>query len=225
MKFFRRTWLNMFVPFDDAMPAFHSCIGNMLVTGTFMHSLSHIVRYIYLNLDDDWRLLGSKTLAISGSFLLLAIATIRITSLKLAGKRSHDTFYFTHHSAFISYYVILFFHGSHEVKLESYKYFTAPLLMYITDRVCRYRMEKECKAIVSHEMNVPWSDVRIENGDVIQLLTPRVFPYIAGQYCDIKVPDASRWQWHSFTIAKSPHESVMKFFINVSGDRNRGLHE
>lgn len=97
-------------------------------------------------------------------------------------------------------------------------YVVAPLSIYIIDRGLRLLREKGSSLAISRD------SATIIGSDMVCLRIPRTFSYLAGQYCDIKVPLVSNLEWHPFTIASSPHESDMLFYIKVNGDWTRNLY-
>lgn len=136
MTYLRRTPLNMIVPFDKAMPAFHSLVGNVLVVATVIHTLGHIVRYSLLR---EWGggILGPTSLAFSGSFLVIVVLSMKITALKSLRKRSYETFYWVHSLGLFFFFALLIMHGSHNGQAKTFMYILAPLTIYIIDRLDR----------------------------------------------------------------------------------------
>ncbi|KAE8980286.1 hypothetical protein PR001_g23838 [Phytophthora rubi] len=62
-------------------------------------------------------------------------------------------------------------------------------------------------------------------GNITRIQFPRVrqdtgetFEYEAGQYAFLCIPSISYFQWHPFTIASSPHEAMVTFYIKALGD-------
>ncbi|CAH0478245.1 unnamed protein product [Peronospora belbahrii] len=62
-------------------------------------------------------------------------------------------------------------------------------------------------------------------GNITRIQFPRVcqhtgdnFAYEAGQYAFLCVPSISHFEWHPFTIASSPHEAMVTFYIEALGD-------
>ncbi|CAH0493699.1 unnamed protein product [Peronospora farinosa] len=62
-------------------------------------------------------------------------------------------------------------------------------------------------------------------GNITRIQFPRVrqdtgetFVYDAGQYAFLCVPSISHFQWHPFTIASSPHEAMVTFYVEAVGD-------
>ncbi|KAG6944309.1 hypothetical protein JG688_00017150 [Phytophthora aleatoria] len=48
--------------------------------------------------------------------------------------------------------------------------------------------------------------------------TGETFAYEPGQYAFLCIPSISYFQWHPFTIASSPHEAMVTFYIKAVGD-------
>ena len=218
MTYLRRTPLNMIVPFDKAMPAFHTLVGNVLVIATVIHTLGHIVRYSLLR---AWGggILGPTSLAFSGSFLVIVVLSMKITALKSLRKRSYETFYWVHSLGLFLFFTLLIMHGSHNGQAKTFMYILAPLVVYIIDRLVRLFREKGSQLILRKEHRL------CKGTDMVRLSIPRTFTYLPGQYCDIKVPLVSTLEWHPFTIASSPHENEMLFYIKVNGDWTQKLYD
>lgn len=217
MTALRQTVLNMFVPFDKAMPAFHSLIGNFLFVATLMHSVAHLVRYSIRNL---WKsgLFGATSLFISGCLLTTIVVAMRISSLICVRRKSFESFYWIHHIGFLCFYILIILHGTHNGSMKTWIYVSLPLLIYFIDRALRLATEHGRELIITPESAV------VKGQDMVCLRIPRIFTYLAGQYCDIKVPLVSNLEWHPFTIASSPHENEMLFYIKVNGDWTRKLY-
>lgn len=218
MTYLRQTVLNMIVPFDKAMPAFHSLVGNTLVIATVIHGVFQVTNYIR---TPQWSrgVFGKTSIFITGTALTIILVAMRITSLPAVRRRNFELFYWVHSSGFVAYFLLLVFHGVHFGKPATYRYITVPLLIYCLDRLVRLFREKASRLVVSKQSAV------VKGADMVCLRVPRTFSYLAGQYCDIKVPAVSKLEWHPFTIASSPHQSEMLFYIKVNGDWTKKLHE
>nr|QKG86321.1 NAD(P)H oxidase NOX1 [Asparagopsis taxiformis] len=217
MTYLRRTILNMIVPFDKAMPAFHILCGNALVLALVLHAGGHTVTYCTTHLSGPG-FLGPTSLAISGAILTTVLVAMRVTALKRVRKRSFESFYWVHSIGSVAYFILLFMHGSHEGVPKTWMYITGPVVLYILDRLIRLLREKGSRLALAPDCAV------LKGPDMVRLSIPRTFSYLAGQYCDIKVPLVSDLEWHPFTIASSPHESRMLFYIKVNGDWTRKLY-
>lgn len=217
MTILRQTILNMFVPFDKAMPAFHSLVGNFLFVATCLHSVAHLVRYSTRYL---WApgLFGATSLFISGCLLAIIVVAMRVTSLLRIRRKSFESFYWVHHIGFFCFFIIIILHGTHNGVMKTWMYVSVPLAIYVVDRALRLATEQGSQLTITRESAI------IRGPDMICLRIPRVFAYLAGQYCDIKVPQVSNLEWHPFTIASSPHESEMLFYIKVNGDWTSKLY-
>eukprot|EP00737_Agarophyton_chilense_P002474 gb/GEZJ01002825.1/.p1 GENE.gb/GEZJ01002825.1/~~gb/GEZJ01002825.1/.p1 ORF type:complete len:1060 (-),score=150.15 gb/GEZJ01002825.1/:639-3818(-) len=218
MTFLRGTILNMIVPFDKAMPAFHSLVGNGLTFATILHVLGHIVRYSSQR-EFTFGFYGTISLAITGSFLTVIMLSMKFTALKRVRRRTFETFYWVHSIGCVLFFVLLIVHGSHHGSLNTWMYIIAPLSIYILDRLYRLYREEGSRLSIARDSAV------LKGSDTVCLRVPRTFTYLAGQYCDIKVPLVSQLEWHPFTIASSPHENEMLFFIKVNGDWTRKLYD
>lgn len=224
MTYLRRTVLNMIVPFDKAMPAFHSIVGNVLAFGTVIHVVFQSANYavnklVYIDRFSGFSLADYIPLLVTGIVLLLVIVVMRITALTSMRKRKFELFWTTHNVGFIIYYVVLIAHGFHAGVPSTWKYVTVPLVIYGIDCIMRFSRDKGSRLLVSRSALSPKGE------DMTCLTLPRTFNYIAGQYCEIKLPYISKFEWHPFTIASSPHESKMIFFVKKNGDWTDKLYQ
>lgn len=222
--YLRSTALNMFVPFDKAMPAFHSLIGNVLVIGTILHVAFQACNYVAFDLwnnnpPDRIGLTSFRSLLLTGGVLLVIIGSMRITSLPIIRRKKWELFWGNHLLGFFLYYVVLMMHGFHDKVPMTWRYTTGPLVLYVLDRCYRFQCEKGSTQVISR------SCITQKGDDMTCLRIPRGFPYVAGQYCEIKIPRISTFQWHPFTIASAPHESDMLFFIKKNGDWTSELYD
>ncbi len=222
MTYLRRTALNMIVPFDKAMPAMHSIIGNVLALATVVHVVFQSANYYVNNLWYHrlaYGIFGFRSVLITGLFLLVIIAAMRITSLASVRRKKYEFFFWTHNAGFVIYFVLLVIHGVRNRIPMTYRYIGVPVIIYFIDRALRFSREKGSKLEINRDSLVQ------REGGMTTLRLPRTFSYLAGQYCDIRIPAVSKYEWHPFTIASSPHESEMLFFIKDNGDWTHKLYE
>lgn len=220
VTYMRSTMLNMVVPFDKAMPAFHSLVGQVLVVSAVAHVAGHSVNYAVANFAKEIPrngFHGYRSLLATGLVLTAVLAAVRVTVMPRIRRRKFELFYYTHVAAFVLYYGFIIIHGAHKGSLSTWRYVIVPLAVYFADRGSRFARENVAR------LEVAQSTASVQ-GDVVCLRLPRTFHYVAGQYADIKVPKVSNVEWHPFTIASSPHESEMLFFIKKNGDWTERLH-
>ena len=224
ITFLRRTRLSMCVPFDEAMPAFHKIVGNVIVGATVLHVGFQSANYIAFNLlknnpADRTGLSSFPALLITGVILTAAICLMRITALPYFRKHSWECFWAIHLIGYIVFFVALMLHGFHDKVPMTWRYAAVPAAIYALDRIDRWRRGLNSCFEISRV------DLERFGDDMVCVRMPRVFNYIAGQYAEIKVPCVSRFQWHPFTIASSPHESEILFFIKKSGNWTSKLYD
>ncbi len=223
MTYLRRTVLNMIVPFDKAMPAFHSIVGNVLGLGTVIHVVFQsanfaLFRLVWKKRYPGFNLANYVPLLVTGIILVVVLFVMRVTAMTSMRKRKFELFWTTHNAGFTLYYVVLMAHGFHAGKPSTYKYVVAPLAIYGIDCIMRFQRDKGSRLLLSRAALTPKGD------DMTCVTLPRTFNYMAGQYCELKLPYISRFEWHPFTIASSPHESKMMFFVKKNGDWTEKLY-
>lgn len=219
----RRTALNMIVPFDKAMPAMHVIIGNVLAVATVVHvafqSANYGVFRLWVNQKERLGVFGYRSILVTGILLLLTIAAVRISSFPFVRRKKFEVFFLIHSFGFVAYFVLIMLHGVRDGTPMTYRYVGVPVLIYIIDRAYRFSREHGTKEDLTR-------DCFIQKGnDMVNVRMPRSFAYLAGQFCEIKIPCISGYEWHPFTIASSPHESEMLFFIKDNGDWTHKLFE
>lgn len=217
ITFLRETPLNLVLEFDKAMPVFHAAVGMLVVVGGAVHAIFHWVAYA---ISSQWSggLTGFTSLFVSGMLLVLLLAVIRLTSMASVRMANFELFHAVHVGGMCLFYVLLIIHGLHYGTPRTWKWVVAPLLLYTFDRLTRrWREHRSYVLVTKHAAD-------FSDSDVLRLRLPRVFHFQAGQYAEVKVPALSKLQWHPFTIASSPHEEDMTFYIKSAGDWSAAMH-
>lgn len=214
--FLRESRLGVFVPFDHIMPNFHALVGDIILAAALLHTACHIFRFSYLKLSNPG-IFGDTSLVISGTILLGILVLVRLSSLPKFRRRWFENFQWFHQVGFSLFYAVLLLHGCHYGKPVSWIFVGPALLIYAGDRTVQRFCERTTHTSLSRDAG------QIVAPDVVRLQVPRSFSYLAGQYCELKIPAVSQSQWHPFTIASSPHEPIMTFYIKVNGDWTKRL--
>jgi len=222
LTFLRRTVLNIIVPFDKAMPSFHRLVGTTIAGAAVLHTMAHTIRYCMRGPGTLGGMHGSLALIITGIILFIAIGGICITTIgPLHKKISYEIWGLCHITAMVVYFSTLFLHGSHHGKYSSYKFILAPLLLYIMDIFMR-RLRSRFEVVL-----VAGDTAKTVGPSIIKLrmMKDKHFPYFPGQYCYLKIPQISKIEWHPFSLASSPHENHVTFYIKVNGDWTSQLYK
>lgn len=217
ITFLRETPLNLILEFDKAMPVFHAAVGTLVIVGGAVHAIFHWVAYA---ISSPWSggLAGFSSLFVSGMLLVILLAVIRLTSMASVRMANFELFHAVHIGGMCLFYILLIVHGFHYGTPRTWKWVVAPLLLYTFDRLTRrWREHRSYVLVTKHAAD-------FTDSDVLRLRLPRVFHFQAGQYAEVKVPALSKLQWHPFTIASSPHEEGMTFYIKSAGDWSAAMH-
>ena len=214
----RKTVLNVMFPFDKAMPQFHMIIGYVLYVSAAVHGVFHVIPGIIAN---HWeRGFGGWTFCVVTGTVIFAIFSVMLfTAREKTRNKNFELFYYIHIGGAFLFIVLLFLHGNFRRVLYTYKWISAPVFLYVVDRIVRKL--KEHRGYV----NVSSRSTPNCGGGIFRLSVPKCFDYKAGQYAEIKVPSISKRQWHPFTIASAPHEEEMVFYIKAKGGWTRKLEE
>lgn len=212
----RDTALADVLPLDKAFPALHIVVAYVTIFSVAIHVPFHLVWIVGWK-KWRWGLWQVNMTVITGFVLLAIFAAMVVFALPFMRKTHFRLFYIIHLVGAALFFVVLIFHGMYEAKPETYKWVTAPLIIYILDRIVRvFRSSEHCV-----ELSATNSSFKDEN--VLQLSIPKPFNFRPGQYAEIKVP-AINQEWHPFTIASAEYESNMSFYIKLLGDWTKSLH-
>jgi len=218
MSWLRNTPMNMVIPFDKAMPAFHMLVGRVFLAASLTHVAFHLPVYV---VSKPWGpgYNGFTQLFITGSMLVALFGVLYGTSLRVNRSKRYELFWYSHAVCATLGFILLLIHGLHYGVYRTYRWVAGPMAVYIIDRLMRRAQQKEVRMSVSR-------DVGALKGDAMLCLRlPRTFTYEPGQYAEVKVPAISSIQWHPFTIASAPHEPELVFYIKKSGDWTGQLHK
>ncbi|KAG0338120.1 hypothetical protein BG000_004522 [Podila horticola] len=195
----------------------------------------NILRILRVSMDEQRRL-GNKDFTLSaaqllykspagitGHIMLLCMVLMYTTAKQTQRNKSFESFWYTHHLAFVMLGALMFHGIGCIVKdstgkcrgYESYRFLAIGYALYVVERCIRaYRARLETRLVkaIQHPAGV------IE----LQIQKPS-FKYKPGQYLFINVPDVSEYQWHPFTITSSPFEDYVSVHIRQVGDWTRTL--
>ena len=150
-------------------------------------------------------------LAIMGCLLLVAVTSYMRNRIK------YEIFYYVHHFVFIMFALAIAHtlddkarHG--QVRSQNFKWFSASLVWYLTDRLQASFNTRDCDVVEC----VALGDDEPESRKVVHLriVRPTTFIFRPGQYVFINDRDID-YTWHPYSIASSPHENTIDFYIEV----------
>jgi predicted ferric reductase len=167
---------------------------------------------------------GKKTFCIkmkseimlTGYGIMALLLIVAITSF-LRNRIKYETFYIVHHLVFTMFALAIahtmddaFRRG--QVRSQNFKWFTASLVLYLTDRINSLFNAHACKVAEI----TSFGDVDSASRKVVHLKISRpvAFTFRPGQYVYLRI-NAIDPHWHPFSIASSPNEDTLDFFIEV----------
>jgi predicted ferric reductase len=150
-------------------------------------------------------------LAIMGCLLLVAVTSYARNRIK------YEIFYYVHHFVFIMFALAI----AHtlddkarrgQVRSQNFKWFSASLVWYLTDRLQASFNIRDCDVVEC----VALGDDEPESRKVVHLriVRPETFIFRPGQYVFINDRNID-YTWHPYSIASSPHEDTIDFYIEV----------
>lgn len=223
LTWLRSTPLSIFLPFDQAMPAAHMAIGYIIAGSAVIHAIFHLIAGLTPGEKRiGWAggFGGWTQAAVTGFVIATVMATIILSSLPSVRRKHFERFYQTHLVGAAVFFLLLIFHGMLAGRLYTYKWVTAPVVLYVLDRGLRTLQTH--RGMVSLLPDDHFA-MRMVSPTVARLALPRVFSWSPGQYAELRIPSLSRTQWHPFTIASAPHEEHMVFFIKSGGNWTNAL--
>lgn len=218
MTFLRRwSFFSLIVPFNY-LHLLHIFFSRLILLGIIVHGglqFTHFISASFLEpVDSVWgtKFNGGINLFVTGVVLTIVFFVILFFTIKkIRIKLPYESFFYSHH-LFIVFYAILLIHGQRGGKLEFWKWFLLPGFLYVTDRIYRLFLQncwnRHCKAI---------SIQYFDSSKVTKLEIPKLFDYEPGQYAELRIPYLSSYQVHPFTIASSPADDTMIFYIKSYG--------
>ncbi|KAF8929805.1 ferric reductase NAD binding domain-containing protein [Dissophora ornata] len=233
LRILRVSFINKLIPIDENI-WFHKITAYSILFCTTVHAIGHYVNFFKmdrLHREDPGgyfqqsaaELLYKSPAGITGHIMLLCMVLMYTTAKHTGRNKSFETFWYTHHLAFVMLGALMF-HGIGCIVRDkdgvcrgykSYRYLAIGYCLYILERFIRAwraRLDTRLVKAIQHPAGV------VE----LQIQKPS-FKYKPGQYLFINVPDVSEYQWHPFTITSSPFEDYVSVHIRQVGDWTRAL--
>ncbi|EEY67263.1 ferric reductase, putative [Phytophthora infestans T30-4] len=201
------------IPFERAL-FYHKLAAFATIIIASLHGFTHLSR-------DEQRF--SNVQVISGSGAFIALVSMSLLSLSCIRRRFFEFFLRVHWVLFIAVITCAIIHGAVYVMVG-----VAP---WAIDMV--YRLAYRSRIYAHGSVRSANKGVIARNqlsicalpGNITRVQFPRVrqdtgetFAYEPGQYAFLCIPSISYFQWHPFTIASSPHEAMVTFYIKAVGD-------
>ena len=199
-----------FMPLDKAIQ-WHKLMAFLIFVGAVIHPFAHFMNYNQVPLT--YSTLFGSTVWISGTIILVCMHLMFTTSMLQVRHAKFEMFWYTHH-LFIVFFIALLFHGRKSWNPNFWKWFVAPGLLYISERILReYRSSHPIGVVSVTHMNNKFAKVfclELEK-------TGPIAGFKEGQYIFIRVPIVSKTEWHPFTISSAPHEKTLTLHIRNMG--------
>ena len=217
------TSLNIIIPFNE-MQKYHIAIGYALVVMLFFTIVVFLMFFGVVCADGDQAFCAKFTseIMITGYVIFGLFLSVGVTSF-LRHVIPYRFFYFYHHLVFIAYAVTI----AHTIdnvqrskggRSQAFKWVTASIFLYITDRAAMYLNQRHSSKILLNKSSLitKGSDKKMI---LLQVQKPVNFSFNPGQYVYMKIPDVDQF-WHPFSIASSPYAKVLDFKIEVFGEKS-----
>ena len=207
---------NKFIPLNRLLDA-HIVLGYATVTLLFLSTILFLTFFGIICADGDQNFCSKFTseIMITGYVLFAAFMSVGVTSY-LRHYIPYRVFYILHHIVFAAY-VLTIMHTIDNIqrkqggRSQAFKWFSASILFYITDRAAMY-LNHRYKSYISTS-----TAITSKNGKkmiILQVRKPEIFHFEPGQYVHLKVPQIGG-AWKPFSIASSPDSDLLDFYIEV----------
>lgn len=181
LTFIRDTWLNLFLPFDKFFPAFHIIIAVAIAVAVLCHATFHFIWIIQWKMWTPGPFAINMTVA-TGIALTFILIVMIITSLPAIRSTRFQLFHTSHMIGATLFYALLFVHGVYNAKPYTFKWITAPIIVYLVDRITRNVKMHTCA------VNLNRDNSTLKSASVVRIDIPKQFNYRAGQYAGKSLP-------------------------------------
>lgn len=156
-----------------------------------------------------------------GVFCLIFFTVLIIVPLvKPLINKHYEIFMYTHKVFFIAIICLAIHANTPDTKRKPFIFFMSlPLFIYFIELLIRLYRYFRLKSKILHLKTLPSGVVLLE------LQKPDGFSFKCGQYCQINIPILNKYQWHPFTIASSPVDNNLYFYISPVGDWTKSLQK
>lgn len=223
--------LRMYLPLGDTK-FYHAVCATVMGICTIPHILIHIfgdfkqiARLTAKKPKDAYVTVAWLTFAnltgITGVFCTLLFgALFIIPHIRPIMQKNYEIFLLTH-KLFYPAVIVLFLHGrTPDTKRWPYVYFLSlPLFILLIELLVRLFRYFKNKTKIAHIKTLPSGVLLLE------VERPEGFTFRCGQYCQLLIPKISKTQWHPFTIASSPYDKNLYFYISPVGDWTKDLQK
>lgn len=231
LSFISTTRLKFYLPLNDTR-LYHIVCASVLAAATIPHVLLHIcgdfveIQKLTSKKPKDayvtvaWLTFATET-GLSGVFCLIFFSIIIILpSIPAVRNKRYELFLNTHKLFYLALAALLIHAKTPDTKRKPYFVFLSlPLVLFIIElifRFVRYLINK------SKIMKIKY----LHSGVILlEIQKPQKFNFRCGQYAQICIPAISKLQWHPFTIASSPYDDNLYFYVNPAGDWTKQLKE
>lgn len=216
------TFLGSVIPFNEALKC-HIAIGYTLVFMLFMTIVVFLMFFGVLCSDGNATFCANFTseIMITGYVIFGLFLSVAVTSY-LRTVIPYRVFYVVHHIVFATYALTIAHTIDHVQRnkggrSQTFKWFTASLLIYVTDRAAMYFNQRYHTKITPDSVIVESSDGK--KMVILEVEKPGLLYFHPGQYLYLKIPSIDNI-WHPFSVASSPTSENLVFYIEVFGEKS-----
>ncbi|GFO25868.1 hypothetical protein PoB_005237300 [Plakobranchus ocellatus] len=238
VTFWRETFLNRFIPFDN-MHDMHIYISGLAMFFTVMHVVGHLVNFYHISTQASLDLncyfreyfRASHVLAsfqywtyetitgLTGAILVVVIVVMYVFAMPYA-RRNLFKYFSKTHSLYVVLYILLFMHGSARLVQDPLwgNFCVGPVVLFLMDKLVSISRNK----VLLHVHKAKLLPSGVTN---LVIKRPLSFDYYSGQWVRIACPALGKGEYHPFTLTSSPHEDCLSLHIRAVGPWTKNLRQ
>ncbi|XP_071501185.1 NADPH oxidase 5-like [Diadema antillarum] len=227
----RNSFLMSVLPLDQHVDI-HKMVAVLILVFTVFHTIAHAANFALITLEQpngttlvEFLFTPVKgvgwvggTSSITGFILIVILVIMALCSMPCIRRNGYFKVFYWTHQLCILFWALLIVHSA-----TFWKWFVAPGVIYIAERVLRLQMYRRARFGITHIQEgfiLPANVVHL----VIQ--RPPNFKFHAGEYIYVNIPAIASHEWHPFTISSAPEqEEFMSLHIRSIGHWTKRLYD
>ncbi|KAJ4850863.1 hypothetical protein Tsubulata_007098 [Turnera subulata] len=200
----------------EASVRYHIWLGTSTILFATIHGASTLFIWgVSHHIQDEiWRWQKTGRIYLAGEIALVAGLIMWITSLPQIRRKRFEMFYYTHH-LYVVFLLFFLFHAG-----DRHVYWVFPgIFLFALDKLLRIIQSRPETCILS---------ARVFPSKSIELILPKdpSLKYTPTSVVYMKIPNISKFQWHSFSITSSSNvdDKSISLIVKCEGDWTSSLY-
>ena len=211
--------LNRLIPFEE-FTKYHIAIGYTLVSLVLVAFVVFMTYYGTMCARGEQEFCDgfASEMMLTGYAIFILFMVVGASSYYRFDIK-YQVFYNIHQIVFLGFFVSIMhtidnLHRSNGGRSQAYKWFSASLLLYITDRIAMYTTARYTIKVCGYQVINETQDTT-DGIIVLKMRKPTMLHFDPGHYCRLRIMGLDR-TWHPFSIASSPDSDILEFYIKIN---------